>query len=184
MQRKDLNAIEKALSFQHYLREHACTQEELGNRLKIDRSTIANLLRLLELPDEVQTALRQNKITAGHAKALLPLGDHREQIMFCQRICEEGMSVREVEKQVAQQTNELDVKIPLRRIDPPKKNSKSGQIAMMEQELRRALGTKVDLQSGARGKGKITIHFKNPQEFERIFAFLSDDSLSQRAAGS
>ncbi len=75
LQRKDLNPIEKALSFQRYLEEHHCTQEDLGNRLKIDRSTIANLLRLLELPEPVQAALGSGKISAGHARALLPLGD-------------------------------------------------------------------------------------------------------------
>lgn len=184
LQRKDLNAIEKALSFQRYLREHGCTQDELGNRLKIDRSTIANLLRLLELPEDVQSALRQAKISAGHAKALLPLGDDREQIEFCERIQREGMSVREVEKQVQQRVAESDGRLPLRRIDGPKKMPRTGQIGMMEQELRRALGTRVDLQTGARGKGKITIHFKNPQEFERILAYLVDDSLSQRAVTS
>ena len=137
LQRKDLNAIEKALSFQRYLREHGCTQDELGSRLKIDRSTIANLLRLLELPEEVQSSLRQGRISAGHAKALLPLGDHREQIEFCQRVEREGMNVREVEKQVQQRVAEADGRLPLRRIDGPKKLPKTGQISMMEQELRR-----------------------------------------------
>ena len=74
LQRKDLNAIEKALSFQRYLDEHDCTQEDLGKRLKIDRSTIANLLRLLELPQEVQRAVQQGDITQGHARALLAAG--------------------------------------------------------------------------------------------------------------
>ena len=85
LQRKDLNAVEKALSFRRYLEEHQCTQEELATRLKIDRSTIANLVRLLELPDPVLDTLRGEKISAGHARALLPLGDDAEQVKFCKK---------------------------------------------------------------------------------------------------
>ncbi len=75
LQRKDLNPLEKAVSFQRYLETYATTQEELAQRLQIDRSTIANLIRLLELPQEVQQAVRAGAITQGHARALLPLGD-------------------------------------------------------------------------------------------------------------
>ncbi len=97
LQRKDLNALEKAASFQKYLDQYGCTQEELAGRLKLDRSTIANLIRLLELPEPVQEAIRRGKITQGHARALLPLGDEREQIEFCRRIEREGMNVRQTE---------------------------------------------------------------------------------------
>ena len=95
LQRKDLNPIEKALSFHRYLDQHQCPQEELARRLKIDRSTIANLLRLLELPGPVMDALRTGAVTAGHARALLPLGDEQAQVDFCERIRNEGLSVRE-----------------------------------------------------------------------------------------
>ena len=87
LQRKDLNPLEKALSFEDYLGRYDCTQEELAARLDIDRSTIANLIRLLELPQPVQDALRQGKITQGHARALLPLGDEDEQRQVCEQIC-------------------------------------------------------------------------------------------------
>ena len=97
LQRKDLNALEKAASFQRYLDEYGGTQEELAGRLKLDRSTIANLIRLLELPEAVQDALRRGKITQGHARALLPLGDEREQVAFCERVQKEGLNVRQVE---------------------------------------------------------------------------------------
>ncbi|HET6884188.1 MAG TPA: ParB/RepB/Spo0J family partition protein, partial [Pirellulales bacterium] len=74
LQRKDLNALEKAASFHRYLQEYGCTQDELAGRLQLDRSTIANLIRLLELPEKVQQSLRSGEITSGHARALLPLG--------------------------------------------------------------------------------------------------------------
>jgi ParB family chromosome partitioning protein len=89
LQRKDLNPVEKALSFKRYLDEHRCPQEELARRLSIDRSTIANLMRLLELPPRVLESLRSGALSAGHARALLPLGDEDEQIALAHRITDE-----------------------------------------------------------------------------------------------
>ena len=98
VQRKDLNAIEKAESFQRYIDQYQCTQEELAARVQIDRSTVANLIRLLELPADVKRMVQQGDITQGHARALLPLGDEQEQIEFANRIKKEGMSVRTTEQ--------------------------------------------------------------------------------------
>jgi len=108
LQRKDLNAIEKALSFRRYLEQHRCTQEDLGRRLKIDRSTIANLMRLLELPEAVQKLVQEGRISAGHARALLPLGDNHLQVELSKTIEQEGMSVREAERIVQEKVLELD----------------------------------------------------------------------------
>ncbi len=178
LQRKDLNPIEKAFSFQRYLEEHDCTQEDLGQRLKIDRSTIANLLRLLELPHEVQRALQQGAITAGHARALLPLGDRKEQIDFCKRIGNEGLSVRATEQLVSEsigrESPTAGTNLQARRKDS--KRIRSSQIASLEQEFRRALGTKTDIKTTSGGRGKIVIHFKNADEFERIQQILVDDT--------
>jgi len=96
LQRKDLNPVEKALSFKRYVDEHHCTQDDLAQRLKIDRSTIANLMRLLELPGCILDGLRRGTITAGHARALLPLGDEHQQVALAERIQSEGLSVREI----------------------------------------------------------------------------------------
>src|SRR5262249_49647423 len=108
LQRKDLNPVEKALSFKRYLDEHRCTQDDLARRLKIDRSTIANLMRLLELPGCILDSLRTGAITAGHARALLPLGDEHDQVALAQRIENEGLSVRDVERIVAEKVGEDD----------------------------------------------------------------------------
>ncbi|HEX3724924.1 MAG TPA: ParB/RepB/Spo0J family partition protein, partial [Pirellulales bacterium] len=102
LQRKDLNPLEKALSFQQYLDRYGSTQEELAGRLKIDRSTIANLIRLLELPDAIQQSIRSGALSQGHARALLPLGDEQEQVAFAKRIHDESLSVRAVEELVQQ----------------------------------------------------------------------------------
>jgi ParB family chromosome partitioning protein len=174
LQRKDLNAIEKALSFKRYLDEHDCTQEDLGKRLKIDRSTIANLLRLLELPGPVQDALRDGKISAGHARALLPLGDDRAQVEFSKRIQQEGVSVRATEQQVQELIAREDAE-PLSVSTKTKAaRTRNQQIASLEQELRSALGAKVDIRNGAGGRGRIVIHFKGHDEFERLHAYLMD----------
>jgi ParB family chromosome partitioning protein len=187
VQRKDLNAIEKAESFQRYLDQYQCTQEELASRIQIDRSTVANLIRLLELPSDVKTMVMEGVISQGHARALLPLGDEQEQIDFAHRIKKDGMSVRATEQGVQDRITALDGD-QLRLIDAdgnsrPITRPRNEQIASLEQELRTSLGTKVDLSQTAKGKGKITIHFKNHEEFDRIRQVLTATSLPQQQVG-
>src|SRR5690606_13022745 len=95
-------------SFQQYLERYHCTQEELAGRLKIDRSTIANLIRLLELPEAIQQSIRAGALTQGHARALLPLGDEREQVAFAARIESESLSVRATEELVQRAIHHAD----------------------------------------------------------------------------
>lgn len=178
LQRKNLNPLEKAASFQRYLEHYGCTQEELASRLKLDRSTIANLVRLLELPQPVQEAVRRSKITQGHARALLPLGDEREQIEFCERIRREGLNVRQTEALV-QQTIEAADGDSLGLIDQQGRASRparvqSEHLAALEQELRVALGTKVTITHNARGRGKLVVHFHSHEEFERLRGQLTE----------
>ncbi len=182
LQRKDLNPIEKALSFRRYLDEHSCTQEDLAGRLKIDRSTIANLMRLLELPQPIQDALGSGALSAGHARALLPLGDDEVQIEFCQLIQQEGMSVRAVERAVSDRIMAEDEVGggPARR----QRRNPDRQIASLEQELKSALGTKVKIKLGSRQRGQIVVHFANADEFERIRGLFNggaDQSKSDAA---
>jgi ParB family chromosome partitioning protein len=174
LQRKDLSPLEKAASFQKYLDQYGCTQEELAGRLKLDRSTIANLIRLLELPPAVQDAIRRKQITQGHARALLPLGDEREQIEFCQRIQREGLNVRQTEGMVQEMIDKADHD-PLApdaasRPSKPARatRGKNEQVAALEQELRAALGLRVSLRHNARGRGRLMIQFRNHEEFERL----------------
>jgi len=100
LQRRDLDALEKAASFKAYLAAWGGTQDELAKRLSIDRSTVTNLIRLLELPEGVQHRLRAGEISMGHARALLPLGDEHEQARLAERIVAEGLSVRAIEGEV------------------------------------------------------------------------------------
>jgi ParB family transcriptional regulator, chromosome partitioning protein len=172
LHRKDLNPLEKAASFQKYLDQYGCTQEELAGRLKLDRSTIANLIRLLELPEQVQNAIRHGKITQGHARALLPLGDEQEQIAFCDRIQREGLNVRQTEV-IVQDTIDAADREPLTDAETPTKptrspGAKNEHIAALEQQFRTALGMKVKITHNARGRGKLVVHFRNHDEFERL----------------
>lgn len=175
LQRKDLNPIEKALSFRRYLDEHVCTQEELAKRLKIDRSTIANLMRLLELPPAILEAVQSDKLSAGHARALLPLGEEAQQLALARQIQAEGWNVRQTEHTVSDMLAKEDGQAD----DKPSRGKRGAartitpQISSLEQELRRSLGTKIEIRQSARGKGKIVVHFHSAEEFERIREILT-----------
>lgn len=186
LQRKDLNALEKAASFQNYLQKFQCTQEELAGRLQIDRSTVANLIRLLELPEEVQQAVRRGDVSPGHARALLPL-EERDQINFCRRIQAEQLSVRSVESLVSAAIHagsEAGAAASAANHGAAKrKRTRTAHLASLEQELRTALGVKVDIVTSPRGRGRVVIHFGGHEEFERLFAQLRGADGSQRQAG-
>ena len=190
LQRKDLNPLEKAASFQKYLQRYGTTQEELARRLNIDRSTVSNLIRLLDLPETVQDALRRGRITQGHARALLPLGDEARQNEFCQRIQSEGLSVRAIESLVhetlhaapdGETASSNDGTTSSGGTSP--RAARSEHLAALEQQLRGALGTKVELRQTAKGRGRIVIHFSSHEEFDRLHAHLCGHSRPQREAG-
>ncbi len=172
LQRKDLNPLEKAASFEQYLARYQCTQEELAGRLGIDRSTIANLIRLLELPTTVQDAIRAGTISQGHARALLPLGDEQEQVAFCERIKSEGLSVRAIEQLVQDQIRSTDSPAEIAGTTARTPRRRNQNLAALEQELRESLGAKVSIRETTRGRGKIVIHFSSSEEFERVRSFL------------
>ena len=184
LQRKDLNPVEKGLSFRSYLEQHKCTQEELAERLKIDRSTIANLLRLLDLPEPVLAAIRAGEITAGHGRALLPLGSDEQQVRFCTRIQKDKLSVRETEEQVQQHVLQDDGGPSVKR-KPRRTKATDSHVAELEQQLKMALGTRVQVRQSQSGRGKITIHFADNDEFIRLKDLLegNGDSQQDRWAG-
>ncbi len=182
LQRKDLNPIEKALSFKRYIQEHNCKQDDLARRLSIDRSTIANLMRLLELPQQILDWLTAGEVSAGHARALLPIGDEEIQTRTAQKIMEERWSVRATESYVADLLKtEEDAETGKKVINATRQKRRqiSPQIEAMQQEMRMVFGTKVEIKSSARGRGKITIHFTDADEFERLREVLSATARPQ-----
>ncbi|MGL4514960.1 MAG: ParB/RepB/Spo0J family partition protein [Lacipirellulaceae bacterium] len=176
VQRSDLNAIEKGVGFERYLEQFGGTQEELARRVNIDRSTVANLIRLLELPESVKQMVIDGELTQGHARALLSLGDESRQVSLARRATSEGMSVRKVEQEVqdllAGPTEESFRVVGADGVSRKATPTRGEQIAYLEQELQRTLGTKVQLTQSAKGKGKITLHFTSADEFERLRAIL------------
>lgn len=181
LQRKDLNALEKAECFHRYLEEYGVTQEELASRLSLDRSTVANFIRLLDLPQAVQQALRENRITQGHARALLSLESEEDQIALCEQIQQEGLSVRRVEQIVQERRQRGDWGV-IRPENPPQRSDSSEHLAALEQEFRAALGLRVSLTHNGRGRGKLVIQFRSHEEFEHLYEQICGPQRD-RAAG-
>jgi ParB family chromosome partitioning protein len=168
LQREDLSALDKAAAFQKYLARYGCTQDDLAGRLGIDRSTISNLIRLLDLPGEVQEALRSKRITPGHARALLGLGDPESMIATCRKIITESLSVRQTEGLVATGV----VSQPRLRKDPPQIAERAPHVLELENHLRSRFGTPVLIRSRGREKGQIVIDYTTQEEFDRIAGLI------------
>ena len=182
VQRKDLNAIEKALGFQRYLEEYGATQEELAGRIHIDRSTIANLIRLLDLPEAVKQMVVDGDLSQGHARAILGVvSESREE--FARRVVREGLSVRKTEQAVQDEAfsdvGEFPRVVGTDGVSRDTVTPRAAQNAALETELQKALGTKVELRQTAKGKGRITIHFASGEEFERLREMLVSQPTSQ-----
>ena len=157
VQRKDLNAIEIALSYQRLIEECNLSQEELGRKVSKNRSTVANFLRLLKLPIEIQKALRDNKITMGHARAMLALSNEKEMLITLNEILENNLSVRAVEEKRKAQVKSLSTPLALSRYELRMQNNMAYQ-----------LSSKVNIKKKASGKGQIIISFNNQEDLNRI----------------
>ncbi len=154
IQREDLDPIEEAFSYKRLIEEFGLTQEEVSQKVGKSRSAIANSIRLLELPDQIQNALINKKINSGQARALLGLKDEAEQLSMLSSMLGEKISVREIERSVRVKTGY-------------KQSKKDPNIAYLENELRESLGTKVNIkQKGERGS--IIIDFYSKEEFESL----------------
>ena len=165
LQREDLNAIEIALSFKRLIDECNLTQEQLSEKVGKNRSTVTNYLRLLKLPLAVQVALRENKISMGHARALLSISDEDKQLAALETILEENLSVRKVEELVKGKRAKDASKSSIELTKTEKRAVES---------LAKLLDTKVLVTMNNRGKGKIVIDFKTDVEFGRILKLLHD----------
>jgi ParB family chromosome partitioning protein len=159
--RENLNAIEVAISYQRLLEECRLTQDQLSEKVGKDRSTVSNFLRLLKLPAEIQIAIRDGYITMGHARALVNISDKTKQLVILKRIIDEDLSVRQVEM--------------LTREKQPKKQANIVPEIYKAQAntLSKALKMNVKVSRDSKGKGSLTIKFKNDDEFERLLDFIN-----------
>ena len=172
IQREDLNPLEIALAYQQLIEQHNLSQEQLSKRVGKGRATIANFLRLLKLPGNIQVALKEKQIDMGHAKALLSLPSHADQIRIFNEIIKNGYSVRDVEELVR---NVKEENAPATKANNGKKQDDTYH--QLKKHLTHFFQTPVQLTCSEKGNGKISIKFKNEQELERIIAIF--DKLNQ-----
>ncbi len=167
--REDLNAIEIAISYQRLIEECKITQEDVSKRVGKQRSTIANYIRLLKLPAEVQVALRDGLITMGHARAFINITDRDLQLNFLKEVLADELSVRQVEEKV-RKINKLP--------GTKKRRSKPNlplKYVVISDTLSKDLNTKVELKRNNKGKGSIVINFASDDEMEKFVALLKSE---------
>ncbi|MFO7978887.1 MAG: ParB/RepB/Spo0J family partition protein [Bacteroidales bacterium] len=172
IQRENLNPIETALGYKQLLEEFSLTQEMLSERLGKSRSSIANHLRLLNLPGEIQIGLRQDIITMGHAKALVAIEDTTTQLELYQDMVAQGLSVRDVEEIVR------NLSQPLPPEAEPSKEKQAPTVdkqkyLQIQKQLGESYGSKVQIKAKPGGKGSIVIHFASEEDLERIISLVN-----------
>ncbi|MDA9987326.1 MAG: ParB/RepB/Spo0J family partition protein [Crocinitomicaceae bacterium] len=160
IQREDLNAIEIALSYERLLSECELTQEELSEKISKSRSNIANYIRLLKLPSEIQAGLRDRQISMGHARALLAIDSAEEQLIQFRAIIADKLSVRAVEEKVKNEKSKST------------NTSKAHPAVETKKDLSKYYDTPIKISQSANGSGKILMNFSSEEEFQRLIKLL------------
>jgi len=166
IQRQDLNPLAIAISFQRLIDECHITQEQLSDKVSKSRSTITNYIRLLKLPAEIQVALRDNKISMGHARAIINVSDPQKQLAILNKILTLELSVRQVEEMA----RNLGKSVTQKPAQPRK--ALPDKLINLKNSLFNRFGTPVEVNIDNKGKGRIVIEFRNEEEIERIALFL------------
>ena len=169
IQRQDLNAIEVAISYKRLIDECSLTQEELSDRIGKNRSTVTNTMRLLKLPPEIQVAIRDRKITMGHARAILGVDDVVRQLMMFRQIMSDKLNVRDVEELARESGN----KSTLRKKRAGNPGNLSFEFTKIQNVLSSHFGTKIQLKRNGNGSGRIAIPFDNDEDLNRILELLN-----------
>lgn len=171
IQRTDLNPIEKAQGFKDYMDRFEVNHEQLAERLGMARSTVTNLVNLLELAPDVQEALRVNQITEGHAKALKGLKGHEDQLSMLKQIVAQGLSVKATEQAIRdQKTYHFDGEQPKTEAKEPVE--KTNHVKSLEDELRQRFAVPVEIRLKAKDRGQLVIHFDTNDDFMRLMELL------------
>lgn len=179
IQREDLNAIEIALTFKKLIDQYALTQERLSERIGKKRATIANFLRLLRLPAEVQLGLRDKRVDMGHARALLTISDPSLQLKLYNEILRNGLSVRRVEELAkAYENGEMPKASSVAERTVSK--YKNSDFDLLKKHLSTAFSTNVQFSCDKSGKGRITFPFKNDEELEHLITLFDNIRQSEK----
>lgn len=179
--RQDLNPIEEAAAYKQLLEEAALTHEDLAEKLGLSRPSVSNALRLLELPDPIQKMVMENRLTAGHARALLGLAGHPLLERIAQKVAAAGLSVRQTEELVRRQAAEMPGGLAGR--EAPGRRRRDPGLAELGEKIGDFLQTRVRVTKG-RGKGKIVIEFGSSEDLERIARRLGAEVEEQPAQGA
>jgi ParB family chromosome partitioning protein len=167
IQREDLNAVEVAHAYRALVASFGLTQSDLAKLIGRDRSSVANTLRLLNLPEEVQQMIVDERLTGGHARALLALPTQKDQLALARRIIDKNLSVRQAEVEAGLGTKQK------RLVGQDKKlKEKPAHITFLENALSNHLGTRVVIDEQRKGRGKITIEFYGHDDFERLASLM------------
>jgi ParB family chromosome partitioning protein len=170
LQREHLNPIEIAISYRRLITECNLTQEEVAQKISKDRTTVTNFLRLLKLPEKIQTALRKNQLTPGHARALVAIEDEKTQLKIFDRIIKKGLNVRQVEEIVRTLGKKKEPKTPAAARLPAGTLS---AISSIEERIRNTLATKVKVVPKGGGKGEIIIEYYSNDDLDRLLELFS-----------
>jgi ParB family chromosome partitioning protein len=173
LQREDLNPMERAEAFAHLIHQFGLSHEQIAQRVGVERSTISNLLRLIDLDLQVQNWVRQGRLTAGHARALVPIESKAQQQALAQKIIAQALSVRQVEqlvKQVQLEQGGSSASAPDGKL---KTQARAAHLADLEEQLGRQLSTKVRIRPGRRkGSGTMSIDFYSVDQFDALLKRL------------
>lgn len=183
VQREELNPVEIALGYQRLVEECGLTQEEVAERVGKSRATVSNFLRLLRLPRRVQAALREKKVSMGHARALIAVEDEAVQLDLFEEVIDEDLSVREVERRVRARREEAEESSEDSVEEDDEEESSTQavsdrtdlQLQDLRGRLRSQLGTQVQINHRKDGEGTIEISYYSEEDLERLIEFLMDD---------
>jgi ParB family chromosome partitioning protein len=168
VQREDLNPIELALAFDRMARELDLSHDEIGRRTSKDRSTVANAIRLLHLPPDVQQLVAERRLSAGHARCLLSLPDEEMRRRVAEKVVAQGLSVRQLERLTKRMTESRDATDEEDAVDP--------NVKAAIEEMERVLGTKVRIVEKASQRGRIEIDYYTSEDLDRIYSAIVKDT--------
>jgi ParB family chromosome partitioning protein len=172
VQRRDLNPIERARAFRELMSTLETTQQEVADKVGLKRPSVANLMRLLELPEPIQAMLASEQLGLGHGRALLGLADQAAMVSLAQAAVKDGLSVREVERLV----REANAAVAVEEEKPKPEVVEPDLVPWakaMEDRMRESLGTRVQLKNGPKYKGQIVIHYYGREDLERVYDVIS-----------
>ena len=166
IQREDLNPVDVALAYRELVETHGLTHGEIADRVGKDRSTVANFLRLLGLPDEIKESVRKGEISQGHARALLPIKESAEMLALYRKIIKDGLSVRQVEDIIKGGIKETPKSIRIKTT-----SAKSPQLKAIESELMMKFGTKVRIKEKGSG-GEVIVEYYSNEDLDRLITLI------------